>query len=160
MNFVTDNQRRRVSLAAVVLAVTLTALIGCSEPATDPEQQLRVWAEQGQAAVEEKQRRALIDMISPAYVDAKGYDRDDLDNMLRAYFLRQHSISLITAIREIQVFGDSAAEIEMTVGMAGTNDGVLGISADVYHFSLELQRDDDDWRLISAKWGQLGGEVH
>jgi hypothetical protein len=80
--------------------------------------------------------------------------------MLRAYFFRQHSIGLLTNIEEIRVYGDSAAEIDLTVGMAGSNDGVFGFSADAYRFQLELARDDDDWLLISARWAQLGDELH
>jgi hypothetical protein len=99
-------------------------------------------------------------MISPAYADARGSDRGDIENILRAYFFRQNSISLLTRIEEIRVYGDSAAEIELTVGMAGQNDSVLGFSADAYRFQLELERDGDDWLLISARWGELGEELH
>ena len=98
-------------------------------------------------------------MISPAYEDAKSYDRDDIEKMLRAYFFRQSNIKLLTSIQEIRVFGGSAAEIDLTVAMAGTNDGVLGFSADAYRFQLELVLDGDDWLLISARWGELGEEM-
>jgi hypothetical protein len=43
--------------------------------------------------------------------------------------------------------------------MAGTNDGVLGFSADAYRFELELEKDGDDWQLIAARWGELGDEI-
>jgi len=44
--------------------------------------------------------------------------------------------------------------------MAGQNDAVLGFSADAYRFQLELEREGDDWLLISARWGELGEELH
>jgi hypothetical protein len=44
--------------------------------------------------------------------------------------------------------------------MAGRNDGVLGFSADAYKFELELERDGNEWQLISARWGELGKEMH
>ena len=47
----------------------------------------------------------------------------------------------------------------MTVGMAGTNDSVMGLSADAYRFELELEKDADEWQLISARWGELGEEM-
>ena len=62
-------------------------------------------------------------------------------------------------IDEIRVFGESAAEIELTVGMAGKNNSVFGFSADAYKFELELEGDNGDWQLISARWGQLGEEL-
>jgi len=67
---------------------------------------------------------------------------------------------LLTKIEEIRLYGDSAAEIELTVGMAGQNDSVLGFSADAYRFELELEREGGDWLLISARWGELGEELH
>jgi hypothetical protein len=135
-------------------------LSACGGPELGPEEQLRAWVSRGEEAAETKQRRELIDMISPAYADTRGSDRGDIENILRAYFFRQNSISLLIKIEEIRVYGESAAEIELTVGMAGQNDSVLGFSADAYRFQLELEQDGDDWLLISARWGELGEERH
>jgi hypothetical protein len=131
----------------------------CGGPAAGPEEQLQLWVRQGQVAVEAKERRELVGMISPAYNDSRGNDIGDIENLLRAYFFRQHSIKLVTSIEEIRLYGDSAAEIELTVGMAGTNEGVFGFSADAYRFRLELENKDDDWQLISARWGEHGEDL-
>jgi len=153
--------RRLVGFWSAVVSVACVAgLSACGGPETGPEDQLRQWVNRGEEAVEAKQRRELIDMISPAYTDARGNDRGDIENILRVYFFRQNSITLLTKIAEIRVYGDSAAEVELTVGMAGQNDAVLGFSADAYRFQLELEREGDDWLLISARWGELGEELH
>ena len=110
-------------------------------------------------SAENKERRALMSMISSAYADARGKEKSDIENMLRVYFLRQHSIALLPKIDEIRVYDDTAARIDLTVGLAGTNDGVLGFSADAYRFEFELEKDGDEWQLISARWGELGGEI-
>ena len=99
-------------------------------------------------------------MISEAYADASGNERGDIENMLRVYFLRQHKIGLLTKIEEITIYDDTAAKLNMTVGMAGTNDGVFGFSADAYSFELELEKNGDDWQLIAARWGEIGDELH
>ena len=114
---------------------------------------------QRRAAAEAKERRALVGMISPSYADGRGNKRSDVEDLLRVYFLRQHSVSLLSSIDEVRVYGTTAAEIELTVGLAGTNDGVLGFSADAYTFELELERDGGDWLLLAARWGQLGEEL-
>ena len=142
---------------ALVFALLLIA--ACGGPKSVPEEEIRAWLATAQERAEGKERRDLVDMISPAYADARNNKRDDIDGTLRIYFFRQNSIELVTKIDEIRVFGDSAAEVAMTVGMAGTNDGVLGFSADAYNFELELERDDDEWLLISARWGELGQEL-
>lgn len=138
----------------------MVGLSACGGSEAGPEEQLRQWVSLAVAAAETKSRRELIGMISPAYSDSRGSERDDIENMLRAYFFRQSSITLLANIDEIRVFGESAAEIELTVGMAGKNDGAFGFSADAYRFELELESNDGDWQLISARWGELGEEVH
>lgn len=143
-----------------IVAASLYLLTACGGGGgTGPEEQLRAWVSAGVAAAEAKQRRALLDMVSPAYTDARGNDRDEIGNMLRIYFLRQNNIKLLTSIEEIRVIADTAAELTMTVGMAGTNDGTFGFSADAYRFAFELERGDDEWQLISARWGELGEEL-
>jgi len=153
----------RTTEIAVRMAVILSSggvLSGCGDPPDSPEAEIRAWVADGQRLAEEKQRGALVDMISPAYQDARGNERDDIENMFRVYFLRQNNIELLTSIDDIRVFGDTAAEVDLTVGMAGTNDGVLGFSADAYRFELELVRDDDEWLLLAGRWGGVGDEVH
>lgn len=102
----------------------------------------------------------MLDMISPAYTDSRGNSREDIGNMMRFYFLRQDKVVLITHVDELDVIDDSAAELALQVGMAGSNDNALGFSADAYRFEMELVRDGDDWLLIAARWGGLGNDVH
>jgi len=135
-------------------------LAACGNPPTPPEEAVRAWVADGQQAAEDKDRRALVKMISPAYADARGNSRDEIETLFRLYFLRQHNIALLTKIESLRIIGDSAAEIELSVGIAGTNDGVLGFSADAYRFEMELARDGDDWLLISGRWGEIGGNIH
>ena len=142
------------------LGLVCCCLAACGNPPTPPEEAVRAWVADGQQAAEEKDRRALVKMISPAYADARGNSRDEIENLFRLYFFRQNNIALLTRIESLRIIGDSAAEIELSVGIAGTNDGVLGFSADAYRFEMELVRDGDDWLLISGRWGEVGGDIH
>lgn len=150
--------RRCAGFLVVVLAGALLA--ACGNSATEPEESLRQWVQQGQQAVNDENRRALVDMISPAYVDGRGNRRDDIENMFRFYFLRTNNVTLITRIEELNVIGGTAAELVLSVAMAGTHGGTLGFSADAYRFEMELELDGDDWLLLGARWGELGGELH
>lgn len=150
--------RTRAAICAPALLLA-ACLAGCGGPQAGPEETLRAWVAEGVAAAEAKERRAMLAMVAPSYADARGNDRDDIENLLRLYFLRQDKIALLTKIDAINVYDDSAASIEMTVGMAGTNGGTFGFSADAYRFVLELEREGSDWHLISARWGELGREL-
>jgi hypothetical protein len=148
----------RLTHLLFTLSVTVY-LAACGDPPTAPEEELRAWVAAGAAAAENKERRELVGMVAPSYADARGNDRDGIDNTLRAYFFRQHEIGLITRIEEITIYDDTAAKLVLTVGMAGTNDGVLGFSADAYRFEMEVEKASGEWRLISARWGELGDEL-
>jgi hypothetical protein len=148
---------KRARLMAAGLIFLLASACGGSDES--PEDAIRAWVRDGHLAAEAKDRRAMLDMISPAYADARGNSRDDIGNMMRFYFLRQNKVVLISRVDEIEVFGDSAAKLALQVGMAGSNDNVLGFSADAYRFEMELERDGSDWLLIAARWGGLREDV-
>ena len=152
-----NRQNRRLFAASPRLLAWLVclALSACGGPASAPEEEIREWVRVGVEAAQAKERRQLVGMISPAYADTRGNQRDDIENILRWYFLRMNSVRLVTSIEDITVIG----EVVVKVARAGTRDGVLGFSADAYRFALELERGSDDWRLISARWGELGKEM-
>lgn len=142
------------------VAGMLALLLGaCGGSATGPEEEIRAWVRQGHEAAEAKDRGMLLDMMAPSYTDARGHSRDDIENLFRFYFLRQQKVALITRIEELDVYDGTAARLVLAVGMAGTNDNLLGFSADAYRFEMELERHDDDWLLMSARWGEFGGEL-
>jgi len=148
-----------VSMRVLILTTMFTLLCACGGPSAGPEDQLRQWVADAEQYAQEKDRRALMAMISEAYVDARGNDFEGIDKMFRLYFLRVRTISLASTIDEIVVSADSAAEVLLTVGMLGTNDGTFGFDADAYRFHLELERDGNDWLLIGARYGALGSEI-
>ena len=143
----------------IALLLVLAMLSSCGGDVSDPEEQVRAWVRAMHEAAEEKERNDIVAGISPAYIDARGNSRDDIDKLLRVYFFRQNTVTLLSTVDEVNVIGGTAAEVSITVGMAGTNNSALGISADAYRFELELELDGDDWLLISARWGELGEQL-
>ncbi len=143
------------------LIATLVLMLagGCGGPSAGPETQVRDWLATAQGAAEEKKRRKLMSMVSEGYRDGRGFGRGDVETLLTAYFLRQNSVKLVTSVDDVRVFGDTAAEVDVTIGLAGSNDGVLGFSASAYNMSLELQQESGDWKLISARWGRIGDKL-
>ena len=67
--------------------------------------------------------------------------------------------AFVSTIDEIKLSGDTAAEILVTVAMAGKNEGTFGLSADAYRFELELESVNSEWLLIGARWGELGHDL-
>ena len=144
----------------LLTCIAILICAGCGAPEGSPEEVLTEWVSHAEVAAEGKNRSELLDMISVDYSDVRGNDREQIGDLLRIYFFRQQSIALLTSIDDITVTGDSAATIRMTGGMAGTNSGAIGLSADAYNFEFELEKAEDDWLLIGARWSELGRELH
>ena len=142
----------------LLTALLATGLAACGGPPQSAEQQLRAWVDKGQEAAENKDRRALVQMISPSYSDARGNSRDDIENLFRYYFLRANKVGLLVSIDDIDIFDDTAAQVMLTVAMGATTDSVLGFNADAYEFELELEKAGDEWLLVSGRWNDVGNE--
>jgi len=143
----------------LLTALFAAALASCGEAPGTTEQQLRAWVDRGHEAAENKDRGALMEMISPAYSDARGNSRDDIENLFRYYFLRAGKIGLLVSIDDIEIFDDTAAQLMLTVAMGATTDSVLGFNADAWEFELELEKADDEWLLVSGRWNDVGNEL-
>ncbi|MEM8816833.1 MAG: hypothetical protein AAGE85_13490 [Pseudomonadota bacterium] len=143
---------------SIVPVVLLALSAGCAQ-APDAEQALRDWVARGEDAVNREDRRELMSMVSPAYADGRGNGRDDIDRVLRLVFLRQDNVKVVTRIEELELHGGTAADLTLTAAFAGWNESLLGVSADALRFRFELEHDGDDWQLLAARWGELGGEL-
>ncbi len=144
--------------AAVVATLCGLMAAGCGGAADDPEAELRAWIAAAEEEAEDRDRRALIARVADSYIDGRGNNRDSVDKLFRYYFLRQQSVVLLSNIETIEVYGDTAAEVALTVGMAGSSGG-LNLSADAWRFELELEKRAGDWLLIGARYGALGEEL-
>lgn len=144
-------------ITACMICALLTA---CGGPSAGPEEALRQWVADAESAAEDLDRRSLIATISENYADARGNNRDAIDKLLRFYFLRQKAVVLVMKIDEMTITDGTAAEILLTVAGVGTTSRALGVNADAYQFSLELEMDDDEWMLIGARWGKVGQKLH
>lgn len=150
---------RVAAMRRLIIGLICAFLAGCGGPGEGPEEALRAWVDAAEAYAEEKDRQGLLAMIDEKYADARGNDHTQIGNLLRYYFLRQKSVGFVTNINDITVMGDTAALVDVTVVMAGTNADALGVRADAYDFELELENVDDEWLLIGARWGETGREL-
>lgn len=142
-----------------IVSMTIAAyfsLTACGNSTATPEDALRLWVSDMAEAVEANDRGGMLDLISPAYVDRRNNDYEAIDQKLRLLFLRQQNLIAMNTIDEIRVSAGTAAEIDLTVGLAGMARGSFGLEADVYRFELELTQDEDEWLLIGARWAPMG----
>ncbi len=143
----------------VFLLISLSLVLqACSDSATSPEDEIRLFIEAGVQAGEARSADDLGELIHPDYIDQNGYKRNQLVKLLRAYFFRHKSIHLFTRIDEIELLSANEANVDLHVAMAGTviSDvtSLSGLSARIYRFELQLFRQQEEWRLRHASWAR------
>ncbi len=148
---------RLVTCAALVATVSLVTACGGEVPG--PEAEIRAWVDAMQEDAENERRREILSRISEGYTDRRGNDKEAINNILRAWFLRRDGITMLVSIEDVEVIAETAAKVRLTVGMAGMGADRFGVSADAYRFELELGDGNDGWELLSARWGELGASL-
>jgi hypothetical protein len=139
---------RVLALGAVLL------LAGCGSPQS-PEAQVRAVIAAGEAAAEARDLSGILEHVAPDFRDAQGGGREELQRYLRGYLVTHPSVHLLTRIDGIEFPYRDLARVELTVGTLGTGTteaAGFDLAADVHEVVLELQLEDDEWRVVRAAW--------
>jgi hypothetical protein len=141
--------------AAVALLAAL-ALVCAGEPES-PEARVLALLERAEVAAEERDVKALREMISERYADEQGRDKAALKALLAFHFLRNQSVHLLTRAGEIALPTPERAEVVVFVAMAGRPipgpEALVGLRADLYRFDLVFEEvEGEEWRLVRAGW--------
>ncbi len=113
-----------------------------------------------QKAAEEKNVRAVLATLSKNYRDAQGNDYDAIKGLLLAYFFRHQKIHVYIPNIEVAVQPNGATAVFDAVLSGGTAAGsvkdIVPESLGVYTFDISLQKENGDWKVLSAKWERTG----
>jgi hypothetical protein len=146
---------RRCERFIFALLLMLLIMSGCASE--DPDSALRSLIDSAEAAAESRDTGFFRDLIAESFVDDRGIGRDELIDRIRAYFLINQNIDVVTRITEIELHGEDAADLVVLAGVLGRRpgDGPLGsFDGEVYRLNLELVASDGDWRVIGARWSR------
>ena len=136
----------------ILLSLLGALLLGCGAPAS--EEQIRdLVSSLAQAAEDESIgpfRRALHD----DYQDLRENDKAAVINMLRGIMLQTNDALILTDIESIDFLSAELAEVAIKARFAGADWDRLRLRGAVYWFELDLVRENDDWRITSARWSR------
>jgi hypothetical protein len=152
----TSRPSKLFALGFGLWAAVVLALAACSRPSS-PEAEIRELIERAATAAEARDVRDLRAMIADDYADVRALDRKAVENLLRLHVLRQQSIHLFVRVRGIEFPEPGRALASVAAAMAGRPvaraDELVGLTADLYRFELELVRHGrDDWKVRRAEW--------
>lgn len=136
-------------------ALAVIAVLTCGCSAEDPATVIEQLIEETETAAESRDTGHFRRLIADSYVDARGYDRERLIDLIRGYFFTHQSIDVLSRIESVELRGDDAAEVVLLAGILGRRPGagmLAGFDGRLYRLELELVESDGDWQVIGASW--------
>jgi hypothetical protein len=145
-------QRLHSGLLRITLA--LLAFSGCGD-GDSPEQRVREVIAQMEAAAEARDTGDVTEHLSPDYRDAHGNSLEDVQPLLRGYFIANQSIRLLTRIDELTFPQPGEARATVLVAMVSREADATNaweLAAELNEFEITLLDDDGKWQVSWARW--------
>jgi hypothetical protein len=127
-------------LAGLVVA---TALIACADDSSN-ESRVRALIERLEAAAEARDASDVLKFVADDYADSNGFDRPQLKNFLRGYFLAHPKLELVVSVESLEFPVDGLARAIITVTTVELAD------PDLERLNVEFRRSNGDWRVARA----------
>ena len=140
-----------IRYAGLATVLVLAAACGGADP---PEAQVREVVATAESAAEARDLSALMDLVSSSYSDDEGRTRDELRRYVHGYLIANQSIHLVTRIDSVDFPYRDMARVELTLGSLGreaAEAASLDLAADVEHLAIEMQLDDEEWKVTRAR---------
>ena len=116
-----------------------------------------------QQAAEEKKISAVLEHISKTYRDPQGNDYNGIKGLLAFYFFRHQKVSVYMPNIDIVVTGPTAKANFQAIltgrGSGEVSGGILPEALGAYNFEVVLHKEDNQWKVTSAKWERAGEGV-
>lgn len=129
-----------IFLAALLMTTTLTA---CGAKSSD-EEQVRTLIDSVEAAAEARDASDVLEHIADDYADSGGFDKTQLQNFLRGYFLAHPKLELVVNVESLEFPVDGLAQAVVTVATVELGD------PDLQRLKVELRRAEGEWRVARA----------
>jgi hypothetical protein len=144
-----------VAVAAVLLAAV--RLLG-GEERTD-EERIRALFEEAARAVQEKRVGDAVEGVSERF-GGGGLDKRGVKQLVAFHVLRGEWVSVSVSGARVAVEGDRARATVDAVLARGSTGGkslaaLLPGEASAQRFDCALEREEDGWRIVEARWRQV-----
>jgi hypothetical protein len=135
-----------MKIFALFVAVTLAviSLNACGARSSDEEKVRELFAGV-ESAAEDRDASDVLAFVADDYEDTNGFDKTQLQNFLRGYFLANPKIELLVNVESLEFPADGLAQAQLTVTRVSLSD------PDRLHLKVELRRAGGEWRVKRAE---------
>ena len=127
----------------LTMLIASSLLVACAARSSDVEQ-VRALIDDMETAAEARDASDVLDLVANDYEDAQGFDRTQLRNFLRGYFLAHPKIELLVDIESLEFPADGLAQAEISVTSLALDD------PDRAQLKVEFRREGGDWKVQRA----------
>ncbi|BDG04920.1 hypothetical protein [Anaeromyxobacter oryzae] len=143
-----------LAAAAVALAATVTWRLTRAPPRD--EDRIRALLDSAARAAEERRPAEVVIALSERF-RGQGLDRQGVKQLVAWQVLRGEWVAVSIAGAAVAVEGDAAranvdAILSRAAGKGKTLAGLLPGEATAHRFACRLEREDGEWRVVSAEW--------
>ncbi len=130
------------ALCFVVTSIVIS-LNACGARSSDEEQVRELFAS-AETAAEDRDASDVLALVADDYEDANGFDKTQLRDFLRGYFLVNPKLELLVNVESLEFPADGIAQAELTVTRVSLSD------PQQLRLKVELRRTSNDWRVKRA----------
>lgn len=134
--------------------------MACGVESRSPEQQIKRVIDAMEEAAESRHRRGVSEHISEDFSSPDGGTKKDVNNLIRAYLLRNQKINILTVVHDMQAVSSQEYRVDLSAFMAAQgvdlNSEKGRLKADRKRFQVTFVDDSGagDWKIRSASWSQ------
>lgn len=133
-----------VSLIFVVAILPTTLLLaGCGAKPSD-EEQVRAAIDAVEEAAESRDASDVLEHVAASYSDSAGFDKSQLQNFLRGYFLAHPKLELLVNVESLEFPVDGLAQAVITIATVEVTD------PDLTRLKVEFRRSGSAWQVVRA----------
>jgi hypothetical protein len=133
----------KFSANASLFFVAAILLAACGTKSSD-EQQVRALIDGVEAAAEARDASDVLEHVADDYADSGGFDKAQLQNFLRGYFLAHPRLELVVNIESLEFPVDGLAQAVVSVATVELGD------PDLQRLKVEFRRAGGEWRVARA----------
>jgi hypothetical protein len=129
------------AILTAILAASL--LVGCGAKTSD-EEQVRALISAVETAAEARDTGDVLTHVADNYADSAGFDKMQLQNFLRGYFLAHPKVELLVTVDSLEFPVDGLAQAVVNVATVELTD------PDLQRMKVEFRRMESGWKVVRA----------
>jgi hypothetical protein len=138
-----DFNFNRTNMKFLTVLFVFTLLAACGKHSSD-EEQVRELIAGVESAAEQRDASDVLAFVADDYEDGSGYDKSQLQNFLRGYFLAHPKVELLVNVESLEFPADGLAQAEISVTRVSLSD------PDHQRLNVEFRRRGGEWRVQRA----------